>query len=89
MSANAVHVIRFGLIKCEIFARRTRSGDRFVVTPTRLFRNGDQWQESKQFFRDDLLLLAKALDLAHTWIYVHGESVLAAHGNAESPRKRA
>ena len=77
MSAGPVHVIRFGLIKCEIFARHTRSGDRFVVTPTRLFRNGEQWQESKQFFREDLLLLAKALDLAHTWIYAHGESAIS------------
>jgi len=73
MSASAVHVIRFGMVKCEIFARHTRSGDRFVVTATRLYRNGEQWQESKQFFREDLLLLAKALDLAHTWIYAHGE----------------
>ncbi len=75
MSAAAVHVIRFGMIKCEIFYRHTRSGDRFMVTATRLFRNGDQWQESKQFFRDDLLVLAKALDLCHTWIYTRGESV--------------
>ena len=77
MTTRPAHVIRFGMIKCEIFLRHTKSGDRFVVTATRLFRNGEQWQESKQFFREDLLLLAKALDLAHTWIYVHGESATA------------
>jgi hypothetical protein len=76
MSAGPVHVIRFGLIKCEIFTRHTRSGDRFMVTATRLYRNGEQWQESKQFFKEDLLVLAKALDLAHTWIYSRGESAL-------------
>jgi hypothetical protein len=78
MSAGPIHVIRFGLIKCEIFSRHTRSGDRFVVSATRLYRNGEQWQESKQFFREDLLVLAKALDLAHTWIYSRGEADLRA-----------
>jgi len=89
MSTNAVHVVRFGMIKCEIFARHTRSGDRFVVTATRLYRNGDHWQESKQFFREDLLLLAKALDLAHTWIYAHGESALAAQQPAKPGRSQS
>ncbi len=27
-----------------------------------------QWKTSESFGRDDLLLLAKVLDLAHTWI---------------------
>jgi hypothetical protein len=85
MSAKAVHVIRFGMIKCEIFARHTRNGDRFVVTATRLFRNGDQWQESKQFFREDLLLLAKALDLAHSWIYAHSDSMAPAQQQSAKP----
>ena len=88
MSASAVHVIRFGMIKCEIFARHTRSGDRFVVTVTRLYRNGEQWQESKQFFREDLLLLAKALDLAHTWIYAHGDAFVAAKPQANKEAGR-
>ena len=30
----------------------------------------------KMFGRDDLLLVAKLLDLAHTWIYVHGEPAI-------------
>jgi hypothetical protein len=89
MSANAVHVIRFGLIKCEIFARHTRTGTRFVVTATRLYRNGQQWQESKQFFREDLLVLAKALDLAHTWIYAHGESHAAAQAQTTEQPDRS
>jgi len=37
-----------------------------------MFKNGEQWQESKMFGRDDLLLVAKTLDLAHTWILVNG-----------------
>jgi hypothetical protein len=75
MSAEPLHVIRFGLIKCEIHLRQTRGGDRFNVLVSRLFRNGDQWHESKQFGRDDLPLLAKVVDLAHTWIFLQGQSL--------------
>lgn len=66
-----VHVIRFGLIKCQIFQRSTGRGDRHYATVVRLFRNGDKWVESKQFGRDDLPLVVKVIDLAHTWIYIH------------------
>ena len=64
-----VHTIRFGLIKCEIRACQTRSGERHSISFSRLYRNGDVWSESKQFGRDDLPLVAKVADLAHTWIF--------------------
>lgn len=73
--SEPIHVIRFGLIKGEIFVRRSPSGDRFNVIITRLFRNGDSWSESKQFGRDDLLVVAKIADLAHSYIFQ------IAHGN--------
>ena len=55
-----------------------RSGDRHNVTVTRLYRDRDLWRESQHFGRDDLLLLAKALDQAHTWIMQHGTASEAA-----------
>ena len=67
-----VHTIRFGLIKASIWRNQTKSGDRHVVTVVRLFRNGDVWQESTRFGRDDLPLVSKVMDLAHSWIF--GES---------------
>ncbi len=42
------------------------------VTVTRLYKDGDLWRESQHFGRDDLLLLAKVLDQAHTWIMQQG-----------------
>lgn len=72
MTTEPVHVIRFGLIKCEIFLRHTRVGDRFNIMISRLFRNGDAWSESKQFGRDDLPLVSKVADLAHTWVFMQG-----------------
>ena len=67
-----IHTIRFGLIKASIWRNHTKAGDRHVVTVVRLFRNGDVWQESTRFGRDDLPLVSKVLDIAHTWIFQHG-----------------
>ena len=39
------------------------------MTVVRLFRNGDVWQESTRYGRDDLPLVSKVTDLAHSWIY--------------------
>ena len=67
-----IHTIRFGLIKASIWRNQTKAGDRHVVTVVRLFRNGDVWQESTRFGRDDLPLVSKVTDLAHTWIHQEG-----------------
>lgn len=74
MQKQPVHEIRFGLIKACIWKNQTRAGDRHNITVSRLFRNGDVWKESSHFGRDDLPVLAKVIDLAHTWIFVHGGS---------------
>jgi hypothetical protein len=82
MSRGPVHVIRFGFVKAAIWQNQTKSGERHTVSVVPLFRNGDVWQESTRFGRDDLPLLAKAVDMAHTWIYEHGGrsvAVSAAH----------
>ena len=68
------HVIRFGLIKGSIWRNQTRVGERYTVTVVRLFKNGDHWTESTRFGRDDLPLVAKVCDLAHTWIYANSGS---------------
>jgi hypothetical protein len=69
MAKQPAHEIRFGLIKATVWQNQTKVGDRFNVTVSRLYRNGDRWVESQHFGRDDLLLVAKTLDLAHTWIF--------------------
>lgn len=74
MSKNPIHIIRFGLIKACIWQNQTRQGDRHNVTIARLYRNGDLWKESNHFGRDDLPLVAKVADMAHTWIHQEGKS---------------
>ena len=78
MAKQPIHSIRFGYIKASIWQNQTKAGDRHNVTLTRLFRDGDQWRESNHFGRDDLLLLAKVVDMAHTWIVQNGMTVEAA-----------
>ena len=68
MSRVPVHEIRLGLIKASIWRNQTKSGERHSVTVARLYKNGDTWKESSYFGRDDLLLVAKVADLAHSWI---------------------
>ena len=74
MSNPPAHIIRFGLIKGSIWRNQTRAGERFTVTVVRLFKNGDHWTESTRFGRDDLPLVAKVCDLAHTWVFDHSGS---------------
>lgn len=76
MAKAPVHTIRFGLIKLTIWRNdnRRKGGVRHTVAPIRLFKDGDTWRESTRFGRDDLPLLAKAIDQAHTWIFTESQN---------------
>ena len=67
--SKPVHTIRYGMIKASIWRNETKSGERHAVSVVRLYRNGDVWKESTRFGRDDLPLVAKVADQAHSWIY--------------------
>jgi hypothetical protein len=70
MSKNKpVHELRMGRIRAAIWQNETEGGIRHNVTFTRLYKDGDQWKDSTSFGRDDLPLLAKLADTAHTWLY--------------------
>lgn len=68
MTKQPVQTLRIGLIKAAIWRNDTKQGERHTITVARLYRNGDKWVESTRFGRDDLLVLAKVVDQAHTWI---------------------
>jgi hypothetical protein len=62
--------IRLGRIVAAIWANETENGIRHNVTLTRLYKpEGEDWQNSTSFGRDDLPLVAKVADMAHTWIF--------------------
>jgi hypothetical protein len=64
-----VHDIRIAGIKAAIWENETQNGMRHNVTVCRLYKDGEQWKQTESFGRDDLLVLAKVLDQAHTWIF--------------------
>ena len=45
-----------------------KGGAWYSVTPSRIYKKGDAWNETDRFGYDDLMPLAKLLDEAHTWI---------------------
>ena len=66
-----VREIRLGRVKAAVWANETEIGLRHNVTVSRLFvdpKTGD-WSQTASFGRDDLPLLIKVLDRAHTWIF--------------------
>jgi hypothetical protein len=64
-----VHEVRLGSIKAAIWKNDTQSGVRYNVTFARLYKDGDEWKSTDSFGRDDLLVLAKVADNAHSWIF--------------------
>ena len=70
MSKKPVHEVRLGRIKAVIGENETENGSRHNVTFTRLYKDDtDNWKDSGSFGRDDLPLVAKVADMAHTWIF--------------------
>ncbi len=69
-----VHEVRLGSIKAAIWENQTENGTRFNVTVARIYKDGENWKSTDSFGRDDLLLLTKVIDQAHTWIFENGKS---------------
>ena len=77
-----VNEIRLGRIRAAIWANQTEHRDVwFNVTVTRLYKDGDQWKNTESFGRDDLLVVAKVADRAHSWICDQRATAAAADSN--------
>ncbi|HRY49112.1 MAG TPA: hypothetical protein P5186_13775 [Candidatus Paceibacterota bacterium] len=63
-----IHEVRLGVIKAAVWRNETETGVRYGVTFCRLYKDGEQWKTTDRFGRDDLLLLAKVADQAHSWV---------------------
>jgi hypothetical protein len=68
------HEIRLGRIKAAIWRNTGDSGPWFSVVICRLYKEGNDWRQSDSYSRDDLPLVMKVADMAHTWIYQHGQA---------------
>jgi hypothetical protein len=69
LKSKPVAEVRIGNIKAAIWKNETEAGTRHSVTFERLYREGETWRSSASFGRDDLLLLGKVADLAHSKIH--------------------
>ena len=63
-----IHEVRLGFIKAAVWRNEPEAGVRYNATFSRLYKDGDQWKSTESFGRDDLLLLGKVADRAHSWI---------------------
>ena len=66
-----VHEIRMGRVKAAIWRNENDSGSWFSVQITRIYKTEEGWETSNSFSRDELPLVSKVADLAHTWIFLH------------------
>jgi hypothetical protein len=65
-----VHRIRLSAISASIFANTSGEGGTFYNCQfDRAYLDGEDWKHTKSFGREDLLVLAKVADLAHSWIH--------------------
>lgn len=72
-----IQSIRLGKIVASIWAGGDKDAPtRHNVTISRLYKEAQdkQWKRSTSFGRDDLLQVAKVLDLAHTWIFEQSQT---------------
>jgi hypothetical protein len=83
-SKKPIHEVRLGRIKAAIWENETQNGSRHNVTFTRLYRDDNgNWKDSGSFGRDDLPLLAKVADMAHTWIFMQKQEDSKDNGSKE------
>jgi hypothetical protein len=68
-----VHTIRYDAVRAAIWRNVVDSGNSsratYNVTFSRSYKYGEEWRDSTSFGPDDLLVLAKAANQAHTFIY--------------------
>ncbi len=93
MARNAdkpVQEVRLGRIKAAIWENETQGGAvRHNVTFQRIYQDdAGKWASSESFGRDDLLLLSKVADLAHSWIFQQRQVSPPAQENVEREQKR-
>jgi len=69
MAKKPVHEIRLGRVKATIWENETEKGPRHNTQFAVLYKKDDAWQTTDNFGRDDLPLVMKVADLAHTWIF--------------------
>ena len=61
--------VRIGRAKATLWPNETEDRTRHNVTFSRLYKDGEEWKTTQGFGRNDLLVLAKVADQAHSHIF--------------------
>ena len=61
--------VRIGRVKAAIWPNETEGRTRHNVTFSRLYRDGEKWKRTQSLGRNDLLVLAKVADQAHSRLF--------------------
>lgn len=80
--SQPAHKIRIGILQVAIWRNHGERGDWYSVIPSRAYKQENAWKETDSLGFDDLLSMAKLLDLAHSWI-IH-QQLADAKGRKES-----
>jgi hypothetical protein len=74
------HKIRgAGGLTVTIWKNDGENGPFYSVTPTRSYKQGEDWKETNSYHAQDLLELAELLREARTWIKEHALAKAAEH----------
>src|SRR5439155_25304793 len=77
--------IRYGRLKAAVWRQESDKGPLYSVAFARTYRDqAGNWQSSGSFGRDDLLVLAKVADQAHSWIHRQMAQDAASAGNGHT-----
>lgn len=61
---------RYGRLRATIWKQESDKGPWYTVVLTRSYQDQQgEWHSAQSFGRDDLLVVAKLCDQAHTWIH--------------------
>jgi hypothetical protein len=67
--SQPAHKLRNGVLQVTIWRNHSEKGNWYSVIPSRSYKQGDDiWKETDSLSREDLLPMAKLLDMADTWI---------------------
>jgi hypothetical protein len=81
-----IHEVRLGAIKAAVWKNDTQNGVRYNTTFSRLYKDGEDWKTTDSFGRDDLLVLAKVADYAHSWIHEQSQEEDKENGKGDGKR---
>ena len=82
--------IRYGRLKATVWRQESDKGPWYSVALARTYRDqAGNWQSSGSFGRDDLLVLAKLADQAHSWIHRQMAQDAASAGNGQTEEEEA